>query len=184
MSGVTDANYIRPVTAFLFVAVGVLNNAKTPQGMLVISAGLYKETRTQTIIQASLNLVISVALSFPLGIVGVLIGAVVSNLYRTIELAFYIPRTVTGLKPSVTVRRLIRTAILLLVSVLPPLMLLDIQPSNLAVWAVYAIPTAIWVFVVVAAGNMLMERQTASAVLNRFRGMYTGKRNSGRRDSL
>ncbi len=175
MKGITDADYTRPMIALLFVVVGVLNNAKTPQGMLVISAGLYRETRTQTIIQASLNLGLSIGLAFPLGIEGVLLGAVVSNLYRVIDLAFFIPKTVTGLKPSITIRRLIRTAVLLLIAILPPLLLVDLQPANLAMWAVYAVPAAIWAFVVIAGGNLLMERQTAALVLERFSGMIKRK---------
>ena len=33
-----------PLIGFLFVLNGLLHNIKTPQGMLVISAGMYKET--------------------------------------------------------------------------------------------------------------------------------------------
>ena len=38
-------------------------NIKTPQGMLVISAGLYKETRIQTITQALIIVVLGVILT-------------------------------------------------------------------------------------------------------------------------
>jgi len=49
--GVTDINYDVPLIGFLFVLNGLLYNIKTPQGMLVISAGLFKETKVQTTIQ-------------------------------------------------------------------------------------------------------------------------------------
>ena len=101
----TDAEYIRPVIAALFVAVGIISNIKTPQGMLVISAGLYKETKLQSLIQAVIIVVFSVALAPFLGMAGVLIGSVLSNLYRDIDLIFYIPKTVTKLKPIMTIRR-------------------------------------------------------------------------------
>jgi len=171
MAGVTDADYLRPSVAFLFVVVGVLSNAKTPQGMLVISAGLYRETRTQSIIQASLNIIFSTILAFPFGLEGVLLGAVVSHLYRLVEIIFFIPKHVTKLSPLSTIKRLVRSFVLLLIAALPPLLLADINPSNFFTWVLCAIPVGIWVFVVVAAGNILMERKTTAAVLNRFMGL-------------
>ena len=53
-SGVNDIQYASILFAVLFVANGILFNLKTPQGMLVISAGLYRETRIQSTIQAAI----------------------------------------------------------------------------------------------------------------------------------
>ena len=123
----TDVNYIRPEIGLLFVFSGLLYNAKTPQGMLVISAGLYKETKYQTLAQAIINIVVSVALAPSLGIAGVLLGSVVSNLYRTIDLVIFIPRVLTKLPVTMTVRRLVRMLILTAISILPPLQYLNIM---------------------------------------------------------
>ena len=41
-SGVTDVQYDVPLIGFLFVISGLMYNLKTPQGMLVISAGMFK----------------------------------------------------------------------------------------------------------------------------------------------
>lgn len=174
----TDAEYIRPVIAALFVAVGIISNIKTPQGMLVISAGLYKETKLQSLIQAVIIVVFSVALAPFLGMAGVLIGSVLSNLYRDIDLIFYIPKTVTKLKPIMTIRRVLRIFVLFFATVLPVLYFFDIEPDNLVQWAIYAIPVAVWAFLVIGVGNLLIERKTAGEIADRILWMLKRRRES------
>ena len=176
----TDANYVRPGIAALFVAVGVLSNIKTPQGMLVISAGLYKETKRQSLIQAVIIVVFSAALAPLFGIAGVLIGSILSNLYRDIDLIFYIPKAVTKLKPVTTIKRVLRLLFLFSATVFPVIFYLEIKPGNLFKWALYAVPVAIWAFIVIAGGNIIMEKTTATGIYLRIRGMYL-KRSEGTR---
>ena len=171
----TDAEYIRPLIAALFVAVGIVSNIKTPQGMLVISAGLYKETKLQSLIQAIIIVVFSVALAPLLGIAGVLVGSILSNLYRDIDLIFYIPKMVTKLKPTMTIRRVLRIFVLFFATVFPTLYYIDIKPDNLVQWALYAIPVALWAFLVIGGGNLLIERKIAGEIADRLRGMLQRK---------
>jgi O-antigen/teichoic acid export membrane protein len=178
-----DAVYIRPGIAALFVAVGVLSNVKTPQGMLVISAGLYKETKIQSLIQAIIIVVTSSALAPFLGMEGVLVGAVLSHLYRDIDLLFYIPKTVTKLKASISIRRVLRLIVLFSVAVFPVIYFIDIKPGNLFNWALCAIPTAIWAFIIVAGGNIIIERKMAAEVYIRIKGLYMKKLEGGKRES-
>lgn len=175
----TDVNYIRPEIGLLFVLYGLLYNAKTPQGMLVISAGLYKETKYQTLAQAIINIVVSVALAPGLGITGVLLGSVVSNLYRTIDLVIFIPRVLTRLPVMMTVRRLVRMFALLVLSIWPPLQYLHMMeksPDGYLGWLLWAIPTGLWCLFVFALGNVIMERRTAQDILLRVRWMFTQRR--------
>lgn len=95
--GITDAVYTDATVGFLFVLNGLLYNIKTPQGMLVLSAGLYKETRYRSLVQALLIIVVGVPLAYFYGLVGVLLGLLASNIYRAIDLLFFIPKYVTGL---------------------------------------------------------------------------------------
>lgn len=126
----TDAEYIRPVIAVLFVINGIVSNIKTPQGMLVISAGLYKETKLQSFIQAVIIVILSVILAPHFGIGGVLVASIISNLYRDIDLIFYIPKAVTKLKPTMTIRRVLRIFLLFFLTVLPVLNFMSIKPEG------------------------------------------------------
>jgi len=171
----TDTQYIRPGIAALFVVVGIVTNIKNPQGMLVISAGLYRETRLQSLIQAMIVVVVSSVLAPYMGLAGVLTGSILSNLYRDIDLIFYIPKTVTKLKPSITIRRLLRLVLLFSVAVFPVLLLVDLKPRNFIQWVIQAIPVAIWAFVIIAGGNIIMERDTAADILKRIKGLISGR---------
>lgn len=167
-----DINYIRPEVAALFVLSGLFFNMKTPQGMLVISAGLYKETKYQTLTQALINLVVSVALAPFFGIAGVLIGSVVSNLYRTIDLVFFIPRVLTKLPASITLRRIFRLIFLLAISVFPVVKYINMNPGSYIAWVGWAIFTAVWCFIVFTLGNIIMEKNTAKLVFIRLKHIF------------
>lgn len=168
----TDAEYIRPVIAVLFVINGIVSNIKTPQGMLVISAGLYKETKLQSFIQAVIIVILSVILAPHFGIGGVLVASIISNLYRDIDLIFYIPKAVTKLKPTMTIRRVLRIFLLFFLTVLPVLNFTSIKPEGPMQWVLHAIPVAIWAFIVIAGGNILIERKMAKAIVARLRGLF------------
>ena len=167
----TDANYIRPEIAWLFVLVGILYNAKTPQGMLVISAGLYKETKYQTLTQAIINIIASVALAPILGMAGVLLGSVLSNLYRVIDLIIFIPRNVTKLPISMTVFRVLRMLLLFGISVVPFVLFKPINSTSYLNWLVWALVTSVWVFIVFAVGNIMFEMTTTKEIFQRIKWM-------------
>ena len=126
-SGIHDANYNQPLLGILFTLNGLLYNLKTPQGMLVISAGLYKQTRLQTSIQALIIIVGGIILAPSLGLVGILIASCLSNLYRDIDLLFFIPKNVTKLPVKESLFRMLRVLILIAVIYIPFLTLFKIN---------------------------------------------------------
>src|SRR5699024_9171138 len=85
-NGINDTNYILPLVGFLFVLDGLLYSMKNPQGMLVLSAGLFKETRLQATIQGLILIVLGIVLTYKFGLIGVLVASIISNLYRLIDL--------------------------------------------------------------------------------------------------
>ena len=66
--------------------------------MLINAAGLYKETKVQTIIQALIIIVLGIILTPKYGLIGILITSIISNLYRVIDLVYFIPTYVTKTK--------------------------------------------------------------------------------------
>lgn len=89
---VNDADYMVYAVGFLSVLNGLLYNMHTPQGMLVQSAGHYRETRWRSATQALILVICSYIFALFMGIRGILIGMCLSNLYRTIDLFFYVPK--------------------------------------------------------------------------------------------
>lgn len=133
-SGITDANYNVPLVGYLMVLNGYLYNMKTPQGMMVISAGLYRETRWQTTTQAVILLVAGAALAPKYGLPGILLGSILSNAYRDIDLLFFIPEHVTRLSPKLTIKRWVNSLLEFAVITIPFFSFFTVQASNFLVW--------------------------------------------------
>ena len=94
-AGVTDADYIQPVWAALFVLNTMLYSMRVPQGMLVISAGMFRETRAQSTLEGAILLLCGGVFCHFYGMTGLLIGMLLSNVYRTIDLTVFVPRCIT-----------------------------------------------------------------------------------------
>lgn len=87
--GVHDVNYYRPIVALVFALNGFLQNIRIPGVTMICAAGKYKETRNRAVMEAVINIVVSVALIPSLGILGALLGTSVSYLYRTSDVILY-----------------------------------------------------------------------------------------------
>ncbi len=88
-SGITDANYIRPLFGILIVISEYVWAIRQPYNELVKASGHFKETKTGAWIECILNITISILLVKKLGLVGVVIGTLVATLVRTIELIYH-----------------------------------------------------------------------------------------------
>ena len=174
-AGVTDTNYILPLISFLMVLNGLLYNIKTPQGMLVISAGLYKETRVQTIIQAAIIIILGVILTPIFGLAGVLIASCISNLYRDIDLIFFIPKNVTKIPALETIKRIGILFVNIVIIVLPCLLFINIEAANYLQWAMYAGGITIYAVIVVLLSAILFDREQLISVLKRLKVMFAHK---------
>ncbi|WP_259704597.1 lipopolysaccharide biosynthesis protein [Weissella confusa] len=76
---------------------------KAPTGMLVMAAGHYKQTRIQSAIQATVLLIAGFLFSIQWGLYGLIIGMILSNFYRWVDLTWYVPKKIfeTDLKKQV-----------------------------------------------------------------------------------
>lgn len=161
--GITDINYNLPVVGFLFVLNGLLYNIKTPQGMLVISAGLYKETKLQTTIQGLIAVVVGVILAPFFGISGILIGSILSNIYRDIDLMIFIPKHVTKTSISDTFLRIIRILVATLTICLP-FTIISVKPDNYLKWFAFAFVVGLYAVLVVIIISYILDRNKMKSI--------------------
>lgn len=143
-AGINDANYNVPIFGFLFVLSGILYNIKTPQSMLINSAGLYKETRVQTIIQGAIMVVGGFALAPFWGLEGIIIASCLSNLYRCIDLCFFIPKNVTHLPKRNSLISMLITTLTSVLLILSFGKIFEIQAENYIEWVLWAVLAGIY----------------------------------------
>ena len=92
--GVTDANYNVPVFAFFITLAFASYCYRLPYYSMIKAAGHFKQTQNGAIIEVLINLTISIATVIKFGLVGVAIGTLVANLYRTAYCVVYLKKNI------------------------------------------------------------------------------------------
>jgi hypothetical protein len=87
--GIKDADYYLPLVGLLFSIYGIIRMFRSPYSELISSAGHFKETKNQAVIEVLINLIVSIALLPSMGIPGVLLGSIAGEVYRTIHTYIY-----------------------------------------------------------------------------------------------
>lgn len=116
--GVTDANYYQPIVGLLLMVNVFLFNLKACEGLLVIAAGKYRESRPYVSAQAAILLTASTMGCVWLGMEGIAIGCCLSNVYAAVYLNFFVPNRITHSKKLLTTKRYLVSIICIVPSVL------------------------------------------------------------------
>lgn len=171
---IVDIEYILPITGFLFSLQGYLHDLKTPQGMLVISAGQYKETRLQTMTQGGLAVGLGVAFSYKWGLNGILIALIISEIYRLIDLVGFISKNVT--KTS-TRRTIIKIAYSLCIFALFCVLSFAsrVAPNTYWGWIMYAFLVTILVSLLTIVVSVLTNRKETLDAFVRIKQIFRRK---------
>ena len=91
---ITDAEYIVPAFAYLITMAQAAYCFRLPYNIMVLAAGHYKQTQWSAIIEAVINVAVSIVLVFNFGLIGVAIGTFAAMLYRTIYLVWYLKKNI------------------------------------------------------------------------------------------
>ena len=88
-NGIADIDYMDSALPIMFVAIELLSACRIVDGQLIKNALHAKQTINRSIVEAIINLVISIIAVQYLGIYGVLLGTIVAMLYRTNDIIVY-----------------------------------------------------------------------------------------------
>lgn len=172
---VHDINYNEPLIGFLFVINAFLYNLKTPQGTMVIAAGHYKETKKQSTIQALIIVIGGIILVPFNGIVGILIAMIASNLYRDIDLLFYIPQKVTKLPVKESFFRIGRSMIIFIIIVFTMKKFINFNYSSFIEWSIDSLLLLIYSIVVWTVLLYIMDKRELMTIFGRIKIMLVKK---------
>ncbi len=90
--GVTDVNYVQPLFAVLITIAHAGHCLRLPYSVMILAGGHYKQTQSNYIIAAIMNVVLSVILVIQFGLVGVAIGTLAAMAYQTVWMAHYVSK--------------------------------------------------------------------------------------------
>jgi len=168
---VKDANYIRPVSAWLFTMMILLQNIRIPGLTIICAAGHFKETRSRAVLEAAINITVSLALVWKYGMNGVLMGTMCSYGYRSIDVILYNRKYLVRGSGAVTFRRIVRNLLVSSLVLAGCLMFVPQSMDSFITWAVYALITAMISAVCLVAVNYLCEKNEFYFILERVRSM-------------
>lgn len=172
--GITDVDYYNPILGGLFVLNAILQSLKIPQIMLVIAAGHYKETKYQAVIQSLIVIVGSTGLGLKFGLVGILLGLLCSNLYRTLSLILYVPKRITGLPIHGTIKGIICVIVEMLIIIWPCYQLKIICITYMQ-WIIYAIVVTVYAIIVALVMGGVCNKTEFIRIFNRIKNIINKK---------
>lgn len=105
--GINDVNYNREIFGYLLVISQFMWTIRQPYNELIKAACKFKETRNGAIIEAVINIIISIILVSKFGIIGVTFGTIIAMLIRTIEFIFFTNKNIINRNSAVTIKKLL-----------------------------------------------------------------------------
>lgn len=167
----TDAEYWRPVIAVLFTVIVFLQNVRIPGLTIICAAGHYKETQYQAVLEAVINLAVSVVCIWKFGMAGVLFGTVCSYAYRSVEVMIYNCRNLvakSGVKSSFRVLRNLAASIVVM---LVGIQWIPQKMDSFVTWFGYAVVCGVISSIVIVLVNMICEPKEFQELWGRVKGI-------------
>lgn len=89
-NGITDTNYNQPLFAFLLCLSSYLYCLRDPLVSAVYAAGHFKQTAKYSYLEAAINILASIVLVYRFGLIGIVIGTLLSIIIRNVLQAQYL----------------------------------------------------------------------------------------------
>lgn len=164
----TDVNYIRPLTAGLFVVIVFLQNVRIPGLTIICAAGHFKETQGQAVLEAAINLSVSIALIGKLGLNGALIGTICSYGYRAVIIMLYNDKYLVKRSRKKTFLRILRNAICMAALILAGLYVVPQVMGGFGAWIMYGAVMGVISVCVFVGVNYVFEAEEFKKLFARF----------------
>ena len=116
--GINDANYINIIFGLLICLAYAVYCLRFPYNTLIMSAGHFKETQNSAIIEAVINIVVSILLVWKFGLIGVAAGTLVAMLYRLFYLFIYSNKKILHINNFLSIKLLIFDLAFFVISIL------------------------------------------------------------------
>lgn len=169
-AGVNDANYIVPVFAVLITLAQASYSIRTPYETMVLAANHFKQTQKSAIVEALINIIVSICLVKWIGLVGVAIGTFAAMTYRTIYFVLYLKKNIINYQISNFLRLLLVDLLQVSLIVGLSVFVMTYMPANTwGGWFFMAVVIGIISLTVVALINVLMNREHVIAIYNKVR---------------
>lgn len=168
--GITDTNYVQPMFAILIVAANACHCLRIPYNLMILAGGHYKQTQSNYIIAAIINLGLSVIFVNFAGLIGVAIGTLVAMLYQTVWMAYYDSKNLIQWPFKNFIKQCVVDVLSLGIILLGSNMM-KLITNNYFEWVICAIGVALFVGIVVVVINEIFYRDKINHLIMKAVGM-------------
>lgn len=133
-AGVHDINYYYVDVGILIVLSEALYCVRDPYRILIQATGSYEQTKVGVILEATMNLLLSVVLTVAIGMEGVLIGTIISTLFTIIQFSWFSEVKLLGRDYILFLKRLLWMAATSAVVLIICLNIKVIDLSSIGTW--------------------------------------------------
>ena len=163
----SDADYHNALLSFLVVLNVFLYHGKSSQGLLVIAAGMYHETRWQTCMQALIIVALGIPLTIGFGVAGTIAASCLSNAYRTVDLLLFEPTKISRDTVSGSFAAFGLYALQTVLIALPGYFLAGFA-CTWALWVAVALVLVLWGVAVVCLTLALLDKGSFRSIIKRL----------------
>lgn len=163
-----DGNYINKYLITILISCAVIHSLKTPQSMIITAAGHFKKTKFKTINETVICIIISTISTFMFGVSGVLLGMLISSLYRLIDSYIYVHKNIIKYNKKNTVKKLMIYILSILFSIIMLYVMRNIYIYNLIDFIVYVIIISVIVIIINLIIFVYVEKNEFNFIKERY----------------
>lgn len=163
-NSITDAEYLLPSFAYFFTFSHALHCIRLPYNSMVLAGGHFKQTQNCYLFAALINIVVSIILVRPYGLVGISIGTLIAMLYQIMWLVNYLHNNFFNYKMHYIIKQTCIDLIIVIISI-GVTHFFVLSDATYFGWIVLAIKTGLtWLFVSIII-NLLFYKQYIHSIL-------------------
>ncbi len=163
---ITDYNYIRPLFGYLLVLAEFVWVIRQPYNDLIKAAGHFKQTRRGAILEAVINICLSIILVSQFGLVGVAIGTLVAMSFRMVNFINYSSKNILKVSPWKQYIRLFLIAIEFAIVFFAFRFIENVNFTSYIIWFKYGVLVALGTTIVVLVINSIVYRKVLKNIIN------------------
>lgn len=168
-AGISDVNYIVPTFAVLITLAQASYSIRTPYETMVLAANHFKQTQRSAIVEALINIIVSVCLVKYIGLSGVAIGTLLAMTYRTVYFVIYLSKNIIKYRVFDFVKLLCLDFIqIILCFGISTVIKRNIQVLNWYTWIIFAIEIGLACLLIVIIVNLIFNRTLIIQVVKRI----------------
>lgn len=167
--GISDVSYYRPLFAQIMIVAEMLYSLRTPCQSLVVAAGHFRQTKKYASAETALNFGISLILVGHYGLVGLVIGTLISIIYRNICYILYASKNILQIKPFSFFKRFAITGLCMVLIALLSRLIPAGEITNYLQWVIYAVKITGLAVIITFGLNMAFYGRLMIALIRKIK---------------